>query len=411
MPSQAIWSLTRQGNPKIIAAIVNHTLKPRGVTANVTRRERHLYILLGAAQVPDPEELTSLLCTLITSLNLETIEAVVVFGYQQGEPAIAWRRIIPLTASPSEATPNPDLTAPLTTSRVDELALSEEPTRWAADDDEDFENPFVLPLTMDDHDLLEWDQEGELARQTLLPTTEPMSDPTLEPTPIEAIATPEAMSDPDLELPSIEAIAEPEILSDPTLEPNHPEAIAAPQVTDRPSLEASSAAVQAEFLDLDLDRIFDPSLLDLEPPVTHDPLTDERITNDDRSASIDAIPDADADSTPDKAGAIVPYRDALAVVPDEELFQRPEAVILIMFAIVIWFWQIYLEVADGTLPDNALTGSALAKRLGVSRSTISRRKSTESFAAWSQSLDPEDIAWVHQDGLFWPQPNDWVESL
>jgi hypothetical protein len=42
-----------------------------------------------------------------------------------------------------------------------------------------------------------------------------------------------------------------------------------------------------------------------------------------------------------------------------------------------------------------LTGQALARRLNVSATTISRRKSKPDFPEWSQSKDPAGIAWTY----------------
>ena len=52
-----------------------------------------------------------------------------------------------------------------------------------------------------------------------------------------------------------------------------------------------------------------------------------------------------------------------------------------------------------------MTQAALAKRLGVSTSTISRMQSKSNFSEWSQQKDPEGIAWVKSTDtkLFYPQ--------
>lgn len=40
-----------------------------------------------------------------------------------------------------------------------------------------------------------------------------------------------------------------------------------------------------------------------------------------------------------------------------------------------------------------LAQASLAKRLGVSHSSISRQKDKEGFSEWSQSRDPDGVAW------------------
>lgn len=52
-----------------------------------------------------------------------------------------------------------------------------------------------------------------------------------------------------------------------------------------------------------------------------------------------------------------------------------------------------------------MTQAALARRLGVNTSTISRMQSKPNFSEWSQQKDPEGIAWVKspETKLFYPQ--------
>lgn len=54
-----------------------------------------------------------------------------------------------------------------------------------------------------------------------------------------------------------------------------------------------------------------------------------------------------------------------------------------------------------------LSGNQLAKRLGVSESTVRRRKDKPDFSEWSKSLDSDGIAWnYYQDSQqFSPLPN------
>ena len=85
-----------------------------------------------------------------------------------------------------------------------------------------------------------------------------------------------------------------------------------------------------------------------------------------------------------------------------DLLQRPEAVILILVTFAVFVWQLYLSLIEERESAN-LSGSQLSRRLGVDRSTISRRKSRRDFSIWSQKLDPDGIAWSYQDGLFVPQ--------
>lgn len=59
-----------------------------------------------------------------------------------------------------------------------------------------------------------------------------------------------------------------------------------------------------------------------------------------------------------------------------------------------------LKLASGTL----FTQASLAKRLGVSPSLISQQKDKEGFSEWSQSRDPDGVAWRYdsQSKQFYP---------
>lgn len=64
-----------------------------------------------------------------------------------------------------------------------------------------------------------------------------------------------------------------------------------------------------------------------------------------------------------------------------------------------------IETLHATSLPTSMTQVALAKRLGVNTSTISRMQSKPNFSEWSQQKDPEGIAWVRSPDtkLFYPQ--------
>jgi hypothetical protein len=83
--------------------------------------------------------------------------------------------------------------------------------------------------------------------------------------------------------------------------------------------------------------------------------------------------------------------------------QRPELVALLAFAVILVLWDAYIEwmgEIDATQP---LTGVKLAKRLGVSPSTLSRVRYNANFSDWSRTLDPDGIAWSYEKKLYVPQ--------
>ena len=89
----------------------------------------------------------------------------------------------------------------------------------------------------------------------------------------------------------------------------------------------------------------------------------------------------------------------------QDLLDRPEAIVVVIVAFMVAFWQLYLALLEEPDGDAFLSGRGLARRLGVDPSTISRRKDRADFSEWSQGLDPEGIAWIYLQGNFVPQLN------
>ncbi|NJN88502.1 MAG: hypothetical protein HC881_22210 [Leptolyngbyaceae cyanobacterium SL_7_1] len=105
------------------------------------------------------------------------------------------------------------------------------------------------------------------------------------------------------------------------------------------------------------------------------------------------------------AGASDGSDNALADTPASlpDWLQRPEAVVLIIFASLVLLWDLYLDLIGDVESDRPLSAQELSRRLGVTSSTISRRKERLNFTEWSQDLDPDGIGWSYRDGLFFPQ--------
>ncbi|MCY7390882.1 MAG: hypothetical protein LH647_05085 [Leptolyngbyaceae cyanobacterium CAN_BIN12] len=78
----------------------------------------------------------------------------------------------------------------------------------------------------------------------------------------------------------------------------------------------------------------------------------------------------------------------------QTILQRPEIVAMMALALMLVFWDSYMEwMAEAET--QSLSGRQLAHRLGVSSSTISRYKERTNFGEWSQTLDPQGIAWSY----------------
>ncbi|WNZ27737.1 purine-binding chemotaxis protein CheW [Leptolyngbya sp. NK1-12] len=108
---QDILSLARKGDPSAIAALINHILNPKGITAKVGWNHHCLGILLEALPVPDQEEMIAFIRQNLADLQPESIRLVKVGGYQRGQSVPTWYEEIELEGRVT-ASPEMDYSAP-----------------------------------------------------------------------------------------------------------------------------------------------------------------------------------------------------------------------------------------------------------------------------------------------------------
>lgn len=87
----------------------------------------------------------------------------------------------------------------------------------------------------------------------------------------------------------------------------------------------------------------------------------------------------------------------------KKLLQRPEMLALVAFALILVLFETYAEWMTDIDPTQPLSAVKLARRLGVSTSTLKRYRQRPNFSAWSQDLDPDGIAWIYEKNAFVPQ--------
>jgi hypothetical protein len=116
----------------------------------------------------------------------------------------------------------------------------------------------------------------------------------------------------------------------------------------------------------------------------------------------------------DLAAQLPAFNSSLAIAPQadsssasslalaDDWLKKPEAVVLVAFAFLVIIWQAYLDLAEAVGSEEFLSGKKLAERLGVSYSTVNRRKYQEDFGTWSRQLDPDSIGWAYSKGRFLP---------
>jgi hypothetical protein len=87
-----VVATAKQGNPKAIAALMSHSLKPKGIEVKAFAKGDRLNIFLESAEIPPQQALVSFTKKGIEGLAIQTIKAVRGnFSKSAGSPrAIAW---------------------------------------------------------------------------------------------------------------------------------------------------------------------------------------------------------------------------------------------------------------------------------------------------------------------------------
>ncbi|MHC5930310.1 hypothetical protein [Nostoc sp.] len=83
MNQQKVFELAKQGNPQAIDVILNRALQPKSIKAKTALKDRCLQIIFEYAQVPSQEKLVNWLHEGITKLDIDNIERLNIYGWQQ----------------------------------------------------------------------------------------------------------------------------------------------------------------------------------------------------------------------------------------------------------------------------------------------------------------------------------------
>ncbi|MGJ3254165.1 MAG: hypothetical protein ACFE0J_23985, partial [Elainellaceae cyanobacterium] len=367
MTPEDILALARQGNPKVIAAIMNKSAKPHGIYVQAVRRDGRLYVLLEGTPALNLEAMVSFVQTSLRKLRVAPIQTVKIYGRQAGQKTAAWQREIQINAP--QAVDLPQVVHESSSNSVTSNSLPDSFDDAATPASPESDSEFV-------------------------PSSQPM------------IASPHA-SQP---VPTQDAAAD------------QTSSFSGGDSADALSPQADSASTAP--VSTSLDDPWDSEMSESAPSETNA-----------ANAQFDAIPANDSDQSGDQSGELgdrleesqpvsptvspptESTRDSAGEIEQFEresgelsqdidfaaLLKRPEALVLVAFAIALLAWQFYLSLLEDIAPEGSLSTRELAERLQVSRSTLARRKSQPDFIAWSQQLDPDAIAWVYREGAFIPQ--------
>lgn len=90
MTQTELLELAKQGRPTAIAALINRSLEPKGITAKAALKGRCLQITLAAPKVPNQKVLAGFIYEGVMKLAPEAIASLKVLGLQNGQTAPAW---------------------------------------------------------------------------------------------------------------------------------------------------------------------------------------------------------------------------------------------------------------------------------------------------------------------------------
>lgn len=90
MTQTELLELAKQGRPTAIAALINRSLEPKGITAKAALKGRCLQITLAAPKVPNQKVLAGFIYQGVMKLAPEAIASLKVLGLQNGQKAPAW---------------------------------------------------------------------------------------------------------------------------------------------------------------------------------------------------------------------------------------------------------------------------------------------------------------------------------
>jgi hypothetical protein len=98
MAQPNLRELAKQGNPKAIAIMLERSLQPHSITAQVGRKEDCLQILLESAQIPEEQKMVPFIRNGLIKLGVESVTTVKVYARQTGEQSPAWQQTFELVA-------------------------------------------------------------------------------------------------------------------------------------------------------------------------------------------------------------------------------------------------------------------------------------------------------------------------
>jgi uncharacterized protein (DUF697 family) len=122
MSQPALEELAKQGDTNAIATLLNRLLEPKGITAKAAIKNDSLNVIVEAVEIPPKQECIAIISELVTSLKLEMIDTVTVYGRQPGDDIPDWYQKFLVV----------DAASALTNGKGDGKAQAEEPFSFSS---------------------------------------------------------------------------------------------------------------------------------------------------------------------------------------------------------------------------------------------------------------------------------------
>jgi hypothetical protein len=397
MVQQEALTLLKQGDPKVICNILNASFRPLGIIVRVTRRADCLHILLESPRKLNRDKAVAFVQKYVAALQVETIATMMIYCRRLGQRSVDWYQQLALIPAVVQPPADHPLASPLAAPSPTESLLENSPASSSSPGSSTVPSSSeVKDSSTDEADTCEIGSDRPENESSALTETDYR-----EPDPWESEASEPAQR--DHEMPTLSG--QPANL---TFTPDRPDA-GQPDESDNiispPDIPDASGPTSAGSIESSQEPVVGSKPVDHTPSNMNDPSTSTTIV-----PPLDAV----SEPTPDPTSQSEPFTELPAIeIPQEleesgsaetaqpDFLQRPEFVVLFIFAIVIALWDVYIDLIDEE-EIRPLTGRQLARRLGVNSSTISRRKEREGFPAWAQDLDPDGIGWRYDQGWFVP---------
>ena len=98
-PQPNLVELAKKGDARAIAALMNRSLQPKGITAKALLKDNCLQIMLESSQALNQQALVDFIRRGITNLSIESLQRMKIYGRQVGEEIPGWSESIELEAT------------------------------------------------------------------------------------------------------------------------------------------------------------------------------------------------------------------------------------------------------------------------------------------------------------------------